>query len=182
MAVMVFHRRSRQARLERSERGAVFFEFTLVLPLLLSLVLAIYTGGLAYTTKIALTEAVREGARFGASLPIPANAGDAASMAAAVVTWKGLVSERVVAASGGSLVTTDICVAYLTPVNPSTSTTTTIPNTNCGISDPTSSLSEPSIHLVRVSAKKPARMEFFLFSKTTTLTASAIARYERDIS
>jgi len=47
----------------RNERGAVFLEFAVVLPLLLSLVLGIFTGGMAYTSKVGVVEAVREGAR-----------------------------------------------------------------------------------------------------------------------
>jgi hypothetical protein len=154
----------------------VFFEFTLVLPLLLSLVLGIYTGGLAYTTKIAVVEAVREGARFGASLavPLPTLADPNPQQ-----TWRDQVKARVVAASGGSLALSDVCAAWVLPVIPAT-TTTTAPNSHCGVPDPGGVTSEPLIHLVKVSASKPARMEFFLFSKNTVLTGTAVARFERD--
>src|SRR5215213_9910218 len=88
-------------RADRSERGAVFFEFTLVLPLFLSLILGVYTGGMAYTNKIALVDAVREGARYGASLPT----GNAPN---ALTTWQASVRDRVVASSGGALVAGDV--------------------------------------------------------------------------
>ena len=49
------------------ERGAVAVEFALVLPLLAMLLLGTVTAGLAYSESIGLTNAVREGARFGAT-------------------------------------------------------------------------------------------------------------------
>jgi Flp pilus assembly protein TadG len=55
------HRGSRDAR------GAVAVEFALVLPLLLMLLLGTVTAGLSYSQSIGVTNAVREGARFGAS-------------------------------------------------------------------------------------------------------------------
>lgn len=51
----------------RAERGAVAVEFAFVLPLLLLLLLGTITGGLAFSRSIGLTNAVREGARFGAT-------------------------------------------------------------------------------------------------------------------
>jgi hypothetical protein len=158
---------------DRSERGAVFFEFTLVLPLFLSLVLGIYTGGMAYTNKIALVEAVREGSRYGASLAT----GNAVN---AVATWQASVRDRVVASSGGALTANDVCVAFVLPTPISSTTTTTIANWDCGVSDPAGAINEPLVHLVKVSATRPAKMEFFLFSKSTVLRASAVARFERD--
>jgi hypothetical protein len=50
----------------RADRGAVAVEFALVLPLLGMLVLGIITSGLSYSHAIGLSNAVREGARFGA--------------------------------------------------------------------------------------------------------------------
>src|SRR3954447_20983868 len=158
-------------RLLRSERGAVFFEFTLVLPLFMALVLGIYTGGAAYTNKIGLVEAVREGARFGASLPMGTETN-------AVTNWENKVKDRVVSASGGDVRVEDVCVKWALPAL--VTTTTTTPSTTCGLSDPAGAINEPSVHLVKVSATKPAKMEFFLFSKTTTLTGKLVARFERD--
>lgn len=155
----------------RNERGAVFFEFTLVLPLFLSLVLGIYTGGAAYTDKIGLVEAVREGARFGASLPMGTDAN-------ALTTWQDSVKNRVVSASGGDVKFEDVCVKWVLPAL--VTTTTATPSTTCGLSDPAGALNEPTVHLVKVSATKPAKLEFFLFSKSTTLTGRLVARFERD--
>ncbi len=147
----------------RSERGAIFVEFALVLPLLMALVLGIYTGGQAYTNKISVVEAVREGARYGASLPMGNDVN-------ALTTWKDRVRSRVVDASGGDILPADVCVEFVLPTG----------GTVCGLSDPAGASNEPAVHLVKVSATKPAKMEFFFFSKNTMLTGKLVARFERD--
>lgn len=61
-------RRARQARARaRDQHGAVAVEFALVLPLLVALLLGVTTTGLSYTRAIGVSNAVREGARFGAT-------------------------------------------------------------------------------------------------------------------
>ena len=51
----------------RTEDGAAAIEFALVLPVLVIVVLGIVTGGLSYSNAIGVQNAVREGARFGAT-------------------------------------------------------------------------------------------------------------------
>jgi Flp pilus assembly protein TadG len=153
----------RRRRQNQSERGAVFLEFALVLPLLMSLVLGIYTGGEAYTNKIGVVEAVREGARYGASLPMGTDVN-------ALTTWKDRVRNRVVDASGGGILLADVCVEFVSPTG----------GTACSLGDPAGASNEPSVHLVKVSATRPAKMEFFFFTKNTTLIGKLVARYERD--
>src|SRR5262245_45554206 len=51
------------------ERGAALVEFTLVLPLLLLVVFGGVTTALAYERKSELVYAVRDGARYGATVP-----------------------------------------------------------------------------------------------------------------
>ena len=138
-------------------------EFAMVLPLLLSLVLGILTGGLAYTNKIGLVEAVREGARFGASLPLGTDVN-------ALTTWEGRVRSRVVTASGGDLTPADVCVKWVLPTGAS----------DCGLADPPGATNEPSVHLVKVSATRPAKMEFFFFTQSTVMASRLVARFERD--
>lgn len=57
----------RTARLNTNEAGAVAVEFALVLPILVMLLLGITTTGLSYSHAIGVTNAVREGSRFGAT-------------------------------------------------------------------------------------------------------------------
>ena len=51
----------------RPERGAAAVEFALVVPILVMLLFGIVTTGLTYTNAVGLTNAVREGARLGAT-------------------------------------------------------------------------------------------------------------------
>ncbi len=51
-------------RHERGERGAAAIEFAILLPVLLVLLFGIIEFGLVLSTKISLTQAVREGARL----------------------------------------------------------------------------------------------------------------------
>jgi Flp pilus assembly protein TadG len=154
--------RSRRRR-AGNEAGAVFLEFTLVAPLFLAIVLAIFTGGQAYTSKISLIESVREGARYGASLPL-------GSGVTAVTTWESGVKTRVVDASGGDVASADVCVKLVLPTG----------GTDCGLSDPPGASNEPTVHLVKVSATKPATLQFFFFTTSTTMHGHLVARFERD--
>ena len=145
------------------ERGAMLIEFALVMPLFLALVLGIFTGGEAYTDKISLVEAVREGARYGVSLPIGTGA-------TPVTTWEDGVRSRVVEASGGYLASGDVCVKIVLPTGGS----------DCGVEDPPGAENEPAVHLAKVSATKKAHLEFFFFSMDPDLEAKTVARFERD--
>ena len=145
------------------ERGATLVELALVLPVLLSLVLGIMTGGNAYSTKVQVLEAVREGARFGASLSLGTGA-------TAVADFETSVRDRVVSASNGAVAAADVCVKLVLATGGS----------DCGVSDPAGAAGEPTIHLVKVSATKRTTLQFFFFSRTVTLTPTLAARYERD--
>ena len=135
----------------------------LVLPLLFALVLGITTGGQAYSTKIAMVEAVREGARFGAAVQLGTGP-------TAVTDLETSVNNRVVSAAASNLAAADVCVRLVLPTD----------GNECGMSDPPGASAEPGVHLVKVSASKPATIQFFFHSTTTTITARLAARYERD--
>jgi Flp pilus assembly protein TadG len=57
---------SATGRARREGAGAVVVEFALVFPMLMMILFGIITAGLSYTHAVGLTNAVREGARFGA--------------------------------------------------------------------------------------------------------------------
>src|SRR5690349_20117490 len=124
------------------ERGAALVEFTLVLPLLLLIVFGGVTTALAYERKSELVYAVRDGARYGATVPrdqcdTVANCGTR--------NWAQLVQYVTSKRSDGALAMSDICVALVvvgtsstaasvyTRTNGvySTGTNTTFPDTGC---------------------------------------------------
>jgi Flp pilus assembly protein TadG len=59
---------SRQRRSIRGERGQTMTEFAVILPIFLMLLLGIGQGGIALNHYLALTDAARAGARYGAVL------------------------------------------------------------------------------------------------------------------
>jgi hypothetical protein len=147
----------------RGQRGVTLVEIAILLPLFLAVGLAIFTGGTTYYRKIAVVEAVREGSRFGASLPLGSGAG-------ATTEWEEAVRGRVVEASGGELAPTDVCVALVFPTG----------GNACNVGDPPGAANESAVRLVKVYASRPGSIEFFFFELNPTLSARLAARYERD--
>jgi Flp pilus assembly protein TadG len=139
----------------------------LVLPLALAMLLGIFTGGNAYFQKISLVDAARDGARYGASLKVPAGG---------VSVWKQAVQDRVVQLSGGQATSVNVCVDLVVPTGA---------NTSCGVSDPSGASTDPSAltpaSVVKVAVTKASRIEFIFFTSNPTLSAKIAARYERDI-
>ncbi len=155
------------SRAQQTERGTALVEMAMVLPLAFALLLGVFTGGHAYFQKISLVDAVRDGARYGASLKVPP---------AGINEWRQAVKNRVAGLSGGQVSASDVCAELVTPTGS---------NTSCGVADPVGAASDPTsltpASVVKVSVSKQARIEFVFFSTSPTLTAKIAARYERDI-
>lgn len=155
--------RSWQWPRREDERATALVELVIVIPVVMCLTLGAFTGGDAYFRKITVTDAVREGARYGASLAVPSGVGGATS-------WEDSVKARVAQASGGELTASVVCVKLVYPTG----------GTDCGVSDPSGASSESTVRLVKVSASKNATMQFFFLTQTFTLTGKVAGRYERD--
>ena len=157
---MPFHTRRRE------ERGATLVEFALILPVLMALILGMFTGGLAYNRKISMTNAVREGARFGATIPYSTSlAGD--------------VATRVQELSGGEISAGQVCVQVY---KKGTGAVISSPAGGCGLS--TAAPSDPAATptgtcLIKVWAARSADLQALFFKTTLNLTSDAVARYER---
>lgn len=147
----------------RAERGAAVVEFALVVPLLMALLLGIFTGGMAYFQKLTMAEAVRDGARYGAAYLTGTGTGELAA-------WEAAVKARVAETSSGVLTSSDVCAKLVQPTSSSA----------CGLVDPGGASAETTVRLVKVSATKNAKLEFFFFEMNRTITAQFVARYERD--
>ena len=144
-------------------------ELAFVIPLLMAMLLGIFTGGHAYFQKISLVDAARDAARYGASLKHDSASGGLA-------TWKLRVQQRVVDLAGGQIATSAVCVDLVRPTGT---------NTACGVADPAGASADPTVltpaSIVKVSVSKPASLKFFFFQMNPTLSAKIAARYERDI-
>ena len=105
-SAFAFRHRSREDR----ERGGSLVEFTLIVPLLLLVVFGGITTGLAYERKSELVHAVRDGARYGAT--VPRSQCDNASCVGSR-NWAQLVQYVTSQRSDGALSTNQICVSLV---------------------------------------------------------------------
>lgn len=149
------------------ERGSTLVETAIVLPLVMALLLGIFTGASAYSTKISLVDAARDGARYGASLKVPAGG---------LASWRQAVRDRVVQLSDGGISAADVCVDLVVPTGSDVSCTVADPSGATGDLATTAPAS-----VVKVWVAKPATLDFLFLHTSPTLSARVAARYERDI-
>jgi Flp pilus assembly protein TadG len=151
---------ARERTRRNDESGNALVEFVIVLPIVVALVLGVMSFGTTHEQKLSLTNAAREGARYGATLP------------SSTPNWAGLVQNVVVASATGDLDTAvpgrSICVALN---NGSTWSGTA--NAPC-FSD-----GRPANEArVQVLVSRSGKLDTFFFSRTTTLTGRAVVRFE----
>ncbi len=150
----------------RGDKGATLVEFALILPVLMALILGMFTGGLAYNRKISMTNAVREGARFGATLPSSA-------------TLASEVAQRVQDLSGGELRAGQVCVQLVDP----TASPPVVQSSPASCPLPVAAPANPSgtvnTCLVKVWAQRTAELQVIFFTSNMKLSSDAVARYER---
>lgn len=164
----------------RSEHGVSAVEFALVLPILVMLLFGITTAGLSYTHAIGLSNAVREGARFGATA-------DSSTPA----TWASSVIDRVRATQfDDASKDTAICVqlwkvgtgsvvSQCDQGNGSVSPALSMPASTAFPSVP-SGLSTGNC-VVRVIGQRPFTIDLLVGPNWNRLsTRGSVARYERD--
>ena len=153
------------ARLKR-EDGANAVEFALVLPILIVLLFGILYGGIAYNRQLALTQAAREGARFGATLPFSGTAPGS--------DWFEAVRERTLESSTGSLNAADagICIRFVDPDEDATA-----PDGDCGVD----ASSVQNRARVEIAVERPAVLDLIFYSFPVTIRSESISRYEPEI-
>ena len=178
-------------RSARREDGASAVEFALVAVLLFMVVFGMISGGLAYNRKIALTDAAREGVRFGATLPV--------GTAGVPDAWFEAIATRVMDSASGNLAETwddqYICVAYIGYGSPRTSSTDVTRKreksgpaaavyTNGAVTNTSSWCfndgrgTNGSERRVQVVARRSSRFDAILFSSNLMLTGDGVARFE----
>ena len=149
-----------QRRHDQRESGSVLVEFVIALPIVLALVLGVITFSTAHEQKLALTNAAREGARYGATLP------------ASTPNWLQSVQDVTVASATGDLAAgvpgRSICVA----LNTGTGWTSTSGGACFNDGRPAS---EPR---VQVLVSRTGKLDSYFVSRTTTLTGRAVVRFE----
>jgi hypothetical protein len=134
----------------RAERGAAAVEFALVLPLLVVLMFGMVWTALAYSDHLSVTNAVREGARYGSAIDY------------SDPSWATSVRDRVKQVyynAGGTLTDNEICVRLLQSDGTILSSWT---GTSCGGAPTAPSMSAGSC-AVMVWVKKPRKVELVVF-------------------
>lgn len=164
-----------RAERKRGEGGAAAVEFALILPVLVMLLFGIITVGLAYADHIAVTNAVREGARYGAAADATSGATWASSVKARV--------EQVYADSESTLSDAQVCVKL---VDSSNITLASSIGASCGSppgSWPPATALAPGSCAVEVWAAKPRVIQLLVFPDMhATISANSLAYYGRTVT
>lgn len=155
-----------------AERGAALLELAFIMPILGALLLGVTTGGLAYNHKLSMTNAVREGARFGATLT-PASVSPPN-------TWLSAVASRTVEVSAGDLTSAEVCVKL---VREAGATDANVLTSSCPASMTADEPATPANLangdcVVKVWAQRGDQLQVLFFSSNLTLKAKSVARYE----
>lgn len=162
------------------ERGAAAVELALIFPLLVSLLFGIIWFGFVYADHIAVSNAVREGARYGA-------AADAAN-----ANWASNVATRVgqvyFDAEGAGASVTKVCVRLVDGTTGSpVSGQSSIPPEGCGTEPawppPAATNLATGSCVVKVWASKPRTIHLVVFPDLNlNLGASSVAYYGRTVT
>jgi Flp pilus assembly protein TadG len=169
----------RKAEVPR-ERGAALMEFALVLPIIVVLMLGIITGGISLNRSISLNNAAREGARYGATLPIDSD----------ISVWLNAVADVAISAATEDLDDGQpgrrVCVAFVHPAgtDPSDQTTRLVVDTAGEGTITVGASCHPDgrpddERRVQVSAARTSELEVVFWSRTLTLHSESTARFER---
>lgn len=94
------------------DRGVVLVEFAMVLPILIMLMLGMFSGGLAWNQNQSMGQGARVAARYASTLPLPATDPQ-------MDAWLDGIADQAVAASDGAMAADvggrAVCVAYVDP-------------------------------------------------------------------
>jgi Flp pilus assembly protein TadG len=170
---------SRTGRAQGGERGAVAVEAALIMPLLIMLMLGIVTTGLSYSHSIGLTNAVREGARFGATTVTTDSTVTSTWSADVVRQVRGTQFDDTTSESG-------VCV-QLWKVGTGSLGGVCSAGTVAGLALPTSATDAPRVPtsvpagacVVRVVGARNFTLNIGLASWDRVTESTSVARYER---
>ena len=153
------------------ERGAAAVEFALVIPLLLMILFGLITTGLTFSDHLSATNAVREGARYGAAADI------------SQVSWATSVRDRVkqVYFNAGVTVTDDQICVKLVQAGGTTSNQHT--GANCGVSPSAPTNMAAGSCAVFVWMQRPSTIRLLVFPDLEfDIGAEAVAYYGREVA
>ena len=160
------------------EKGAVAVEFALVLPILSMFLFGIITFGLAYSDHLALTNTVREAARFGASTDNTAAWGNAV-----LTRTKSLYFN-----ANSPLNDSQVCALLIRrtggvdTVKQFSAAGCKAGTTSAGSPPPTPSDITDGTCFVKVWAARPADLNWVVVNTQVTLRADSVSLYGRALA
>jgi Flp pilus assembly protein TadG len=175
--------RLRAFRNSTTERGTAVVEFALLLTAFSMLVFGSISGAIAYNHKSDVIHAVREGARYGATIPETQCNGGACSGGQ---TWAQLVQSITANRSSGALTTSQVCVALVTGSTQTVvggASQSSFSTKTDGSGNPTKCFDDGGADTgtrVQVTASRSGdTIQAIMFSLPVTQSAQAIAHYEQ---
>jgi Flp pilus assembly protein TadG len=170
-------------RRRRDDDGVVIVEMALVLPILVVLMLGMFTGALAWNQSQALGQGARIAGRYAATLPLPVPEG-AQTQDEADAAWLDALIDQAVAAAEGQVGPTvagrSVCVAYVDPA-----ASATMSRTLTGASTRTSSTSPcfedgqgATATRVQVEIERDGHIDTGFYRIPLELRRTAVYRYE----
>ncbi|MFP5256264.1 MAG: TadE/TadG family type IV pilus assembly protein [Acidimicrobiia bacterium] len=173
----------------RRDDGVAIVEMALVLPVLVVLLLGMFTGALAWNQSQALGQGARITARYASTLPLPV-AGPSEVQATVETEWLKDLITRTVSASEGQLAADvagrKICVAYVDPAGDDPDETMSVTLTGAGTYSARSSSEcfsdgqAATARRIQVLVERSGHIDTGLYRFPLTIRRTAVYRYEAD--
>lgn len=166
------------------ERGAALVEFALIFPLFMTLILGLFSGGLAYNRKLTLTAAARETTRYGATLPVSPACTAATAGSTDIEKWLNCVANVAVQTSVEELrpghPERSICVGHVSDTGVSNHLIYTTTNSGTAKTGPCPGApSTSSTRQVQVVLQRRSDIDALFFDYPVLVRGTSVSRFER---
>lgn len=170
---------ARRLRIKRDD-GVAVVEFALVLPVLMIMLLGMFSGAIAWNNNMALAQGARVSARYASTLPLPSSP-DATTMA----PWLDDIADRAVQASEGRMAAgvtgRVVCVAFVHPDAQTFSRTMDSSGTRTSGTAPCFADGQAASNKrVQVVLEREGVLDTGFYRQTLTLRREVVYRYEAD--
>ena len=166
------------------QSGAALIEFAIVTPLLFMLLMGMVTGGIVLNDRLAVTNGVREGSRYGSTLAVAAASCPSGSQLDCWLAQVATVTEQASEGELGSTVAArQICVAYVYPSGTSSvDRTRRLLRTAAGDVYSNATCFDDGRpggeRRVQVSGQRDGQIQWVLGTTNVTLTGRSVSRFE----
>ncbi len=161
----------RKTRHTRDDRGASAVEFALLFPVFLLICFGTISGGIVFSDKLAVSQGVREAARYGATLPYDPSSSLSRTNFLKTVQATAIEYDFELLGSAG--------VAYCVAVRSATNEFHLPAGASAEVAGPCPGNTGPARPHVLVFATKPGVFDLILARYTFTITSTSVARYEK---